>query len=96
MDSVRWLADLARRAGIERLVLNGSFVTAVPEPNGVDCVLLVRCDAVKDPAVEAMLEDGLPFLEIEIVSRGEFDYFVERFFAADRKRIVKGMIEVIL
>ena len=47
--------------------------------------------------VEAMFEDGLPFLEIEVVSRSEFDdFFVERFFAADRKRTRKEMIEVIL
>ncbi len=96
MDSVRWLVDLTRRTGVERLILNGSFVTAVLEPNDVDCVLLVGHDSPKDPTAEAMLEDGLPFLEIEVVSRREFDYFVERFFAADRKRILKGMIEVIL
>jgi hypothetical protein len=27
MQSIRWLVDLAIRAGIERIVLNGSFVT---------------------------------------------------------------------
>lgn len=96
MDSVRWLVDLARRAGVERLILNGSFVTAVPEPNDVDCVLLVSAGFPEDRSAEAMLEDGLPFLEIELVSRREFDYFVERFFAADRKHTCKGMVEVIL
>ena len=41
MESIGWLVDLARRAGVTRLVINGSFVTDVPEPNDVDCVLLV-------------------------------------------------------
>ena len=41
MESIRWLADLAKRAGVERLIINGSFVTDVPEPNDVDCVLLI-------------------------------------------------------
>ncbi len=27
MQSIRWLVDLAKKAGIERIVLNGSFVT---------------------------------------------------------------------
>jgi hypothetical protein len=27
MDSVRWLVDLARKAGAVRIILNGSFVT---------------------------------------------------------------------
>ncbi len=41
MESVRWMLDLAVRPGVERIVLNGSFVTDVMEPNDVDCVLLV-------------------------------------------------------
>ena len=27
MDSIRWLVDLAMKAGVQRLVINGSFVT---------------------------------------------------------------------
>lgn len=38
MDSLRWMVDLAVRAGVERVVLNGSFVTDIMEPNDVDCV----------------------------------------------------------
>src|SRR5262245_38317604 len=40
MESLIWLVDLAKRAGVQRIVVNGSFVTAVLEPNDVDCVLL--------------------------------------------------------
>ena len=47
MDSVRWLVDLIRHAGVERMILNGSFVTAIREPNDVDCVLLMMPDALK-------------------------------------------------
>ena len=96
MDSVRWLVDLARRAGFEKVVLNGSFVTAISEPNDVDCLLLTSDAFLEDQVVEDTLEDGFPFLEIEVVSRREFDYFVQRFIAEDRKNIPKGMIEVIL
>ncbi len=41
MQSLGWLVDLARRAGALRLVVNESFVTDRPEPNDVDCVLLI-------------------------------------------------------
>ena len=41
MESLGWLVDLARRAGATRLIVNGSFTTDRPEPNDVDCVLLV-------------------------------------------------------
>src|SRR3954464_10036995 len=41
MESIRWLVDLAGRAGVQRIVINGSFVTAVLDPNDVDCALLI-------------------------------------------------------
>jgi hypothetical protein len=30
IDSLRWLVGVASRAGVERLILNGSFVTGLP------------------------------------------------------------------
>jgi hypothetical protein len=41
LESLRWMIDLAKRAGVRRIVLNGSFVTDIIEPNDVDCALLV-------------------------------------------------------
>ena len=32
LESLRWLVDLAGRAGAVRLIINGSFVTDVIEP----------------------------------------------------------------
>jgi hypothetical protein len=95
MDSVRWMVDLAVRAGVQRIVLNGSFVTDIMEPNDVDCVLLTGRGFPKDPAAEAELRAGLPFLEIALVRRRRFDRLV-RFFATDRLDVPKGMVEVIL
>jgi hypothetical protein len=40
-ESLRWLVDLARPAGVQRIVVNGSNVTDKLEPNDVDCVLLI-------------------------------------------------------
>ena len=39
IESLRWLVQLARRAGALRIVVNGSFDTDKLEPNDVDCVL---------------------------------------------------------
>jgi hypothetical protein len=41
LESLQWLVDVARGAGALRLIVNGSFVTDRPEPNDVDCVLLI-------------------------------------------------------
>ena len=49
MQSLRWLVDIARRASVRRIVINGSFVTDAYEPNDVDYVLLVGVEFLKDP-----------------------------------------------
>jgi hypothetical protein len=95
-ESVRWLEDLAKRAGVARIVLNGSFVTDVLEPNDVDCVLLIEPGFPKDAAAEAELVEGLPFLDIKLVRQDGFDEFVNEFFATDRQRVPKGIVELIL
>lgn len=95
MEAVRWMVDLAKRAGVQRIVLNGSFVTDIIEPNDVDCVLLAAPLPVDEAAEDELLE-GLPFLDISLVRPDGFDYLVNRFFAFSRARDRKGMIEVIL
>jgi hypothetical protein len=96
MESLRWLFDLARRAGVKRLVIDGSFTTEVFEPNDVDCVLLIEAGFPRDEDAEGELVDGLPFLEMNLVGREDFDMLVEKFFATDRHSIPKGLVEVIL
>ena len=95
MESVRWMIDLARRVGVQRIVLNGSFVTDIMEPNDVDCLLLIGTGPTIDQAAEGELLKGLPFLDILLVRQQEFEYFVNRFFAVDRSWSAKGMVEVI-
>jgi hypothetical protein len=95
MESIGWLIDLAARADVARIVLNGSFVTNIMEPNDVDCVLLVGPGPSKNAAAEDELLQGLPFLDISVVGQADFDYFVDRFFAVDRRLRMKGMIEVL-
>lgn len=95
MESLRWLVELARRAGVERLVINGSFVTDVLEPNDVDCVMLLGVGFPHDQAAEAELIAGLPFLELSLVNQTDFDLLVDEFFATDRHSVAKGMVEII-
>ena len=95
MESLRWLVELARRAGVERLVINGSFVTEVLEPNDIDCVLLIGAGFPRDLRAEAELLAGLPFLELSLVDQADFELLVDEFFATDRHSVGKGMVEVI-
>jgi len=95
MESVRWMVDLAARAGVLRIVLNGSFVTDIMEPNDVDCVLLVPSGRPKNVQAFRELRAGLPFLDIAIVRGGRFDEYLRAIFAKDRFGAPKGMIEVV-
>lgn len=95
MESVRWMVDLAKQAGIARIVLNGSFVTDIIEPNDVDCVLLVDEHLSRPRSAIATLRKGLPFLEIAIVRSVVFHEYVQTIFAADRAGTLKGMVEVV-
>ncbi|MBC8870231.1 MAG: hypothetical protein H8E44_12480 [Planctomycetes bacterium] len=96
MDSLRWLVDLVKQAGIERLIINGSFVTDAAEPNDVDCVLLTSPDFPHDQVAGRELLDGLPFLDIEMVEPRDFGILVDQVFATDRDAIPKGVVEVVL
>jgi len=94
MESVRWMVELAVRAGVQRMVLNGSFVTDIMEPNDVDCVLLFAPGERRNRQALKELRKGLPFLSIALVDQNDFDQLVNDFFASDRLGLPKGMIEV--
>src|SRR5437773_1329485 len=89
MESLRWLVELARRAGVLRIVVNGSFVTDKLEPNDVDCVLLIAEDFPHDTAAEAELLAGLPFVNLELVGPEGFQHLTQRTFATDRNMAPK-------
>jgi len=94
MESLRWLVDLAQRARAQRLIVNGSFVSDVLEPNDVDCALLVGPGFSPEPAVEMELKEGLPFIDLHVVGAEEFDFFVDTIFGIDRLMVHKGVVEV--
>lgn len=62
IESLIWLLDLCKRVGVQRLIINGSFITDKWEPNDIDCVLLPKSDFPQDVQAEAELRDGLPFI----------------------------------
>ena len=74
--------------------MNGSFVTAIMEPNDVDCVLLFSPLRPKDSAAFKELLAGLPFLDIAIAASKRFEQYVSRLCATDRSGVTKGMVEV--
>ncbi|MBL8821786.1 MAG: hypothetical protein JNJ77_04295 [Planctomycetia bacterium] len=96
MDSIRWLVELAKKSGVQRIIINGSFVTDVFEPNDVDCAMLLPSDFPLDPAAAAELSEGLPFVDLHMVEAMEYAIMVEQVYASDRDAVPKGVIEVLL
>ena len=95
MESVRWMVELAARAAVQRIILNGSFLTDIIEPDDVDCVLLVGPRRREQRSALKELRKGLPFLTAVIARQRLFDEYVNDIYATDRSNIPKGMIEVI-
>ncbi len=96
MESLRWLADLAKRARTKRFIVNGSFVTDIFEPNDVDCVLLIAPDPSHDNAALDEIAAGLPFLDVQVVEQIDFTMLVDRFFATDCHFTPKGVVELMI
>ena len=98
-SSANRVATMAYRPGrpcrIERIVLDGSFVTDAIEPNDIDCVLLIDPHFPDDASAAKGLIDGLPFLDLELVELSEFSLLTEHIFATDRNGVPKGLVEVI-
>ena len=62
----------ARRAGVERVIVNGSFVTARPDSNDVDVIVLPGHDYPRGSSPATDEEYVWPFLQI-IVAADEAD-----------------------
>ncbi len=95
-ESLKWLVNLARAVGVQRLILNGSYTTDTVEPNDVDCVLLIAPDFSPDSVAEGEIRQGIPFLDIHLVESPDFAFYIEVFYATDRYSAPKGMVEVVL
>jgi hypothetical protein len=72
-------------------VIEGSFTTKRPEPNDVDCAVMVGPDVEPDREVDSF--EDIPYLHVFVLSIDAFDDFVEKIFGIDRQCNPKGFIE---
>jgi len=97
IKELRDFFDWAQQAGIERVVVNGSFVTAKRAPNDVDVVILPGVD---DSGVETLVVDmelRFPFLQIIVAADEEdLESWATSDFGTDRHGHPKGVVEVTL
>jgi hypothetical protein len=97
LDELGQFITWAKRAGVRRLIVNGSFVTGKLSPNDVDIVIVPGPDYPRGLLSEEEDEIVWPFLQIILAADDEdLDRWISREFATDRKRRPKGVVEVIL
>jgi hypothetical protein len=93
IDFINW----ARKAGIQRVIVNGSYVTEKMVPNDVDIVALPGPDYPRGEVPCTEQESRWPFLQILIAAdESDLVQWATQDFGTDRKRNTKGVVEVII
>lgn len=94
-ESLAWTIDAARRMGTLRFIIDGSFVDDKPEPNDVDCVLLLAPDYPRDEMAARMIEEGIPFVQAILFKQSDdMEEFLRLEFMTDRKGRARGLVEL--
>jgi hypothetical protein len=93
LDFLAW----ARRADIQRVIVNGSYVSAKTAPNDVDVVVLPGAEYPRGELACSEQEARWPFLQILIaVDDSDLEEWSLHDFGTDRNRRSKGVVEVLL
>jgi hypothetical protein len=96
MQSLRWLVEMCKRDDVLRLIVNGSFVTAKPDPEDVDCVLLGGKTFGTNGISLHEWRTPIPFIHLEIGDAIIFEAYATEVFGTDLNLRPKGVIEVML
>ncbi len=89
--------EAARKAGVRRLLVNGSFVTAKLAPNDIDVVILPGPDYPRQGPPLDSDELVWPFLQLVVAADdADFEAWAITTFGTDREQRPKGVVEVIL
>jgi len=85
----------AKNAGVRRLMVNGSFVTAKPAPNDLDLVFLPSPGYFEQEQRLDADELIWPFLQIIVAADdADFEAWAAHQFGTDRRGRPKGVVEV--
>jgi len=76
--------DAAKKAGVQRLMVNGSFVTGKPEPNDID--LIVEVSATHDFAADVSMAAYNILSKQRVRRRFGFDLLLAREGSAEGRR----------
>lgn len=93
LDFLSW----TRRAGVQRIIVNGSYVSEKSAPNDVDVVILPGRDYPRNETPFSQLEARWPFLQVFVaVDVTDLEQWSLADFGTDRMRRMKGVVEVLI
>jgi len=102
-ERLRMFVELAQHCGALRMFVNGSFVTAKPEPDDVDVVIwmsekyykLLECADEEAIRLEEMFKTRKPKEPFLVDTEREWNGWIE-FFSRLREHLIKrkGLVEV--
>ncbi len=97
IDELLQFIEAARKAGVRRIMVNGSFVTGKLAPNDVDVVFLPGPDYPRQDSRLDSDELVRPFLQVIVpADDADFEAWAEKQISTDRRKRPKGVVEVIL
>ncbi len=97
INELVFFIDAAKKAGVRRLLVNGSFVTGKLAPNDVDVVILPGPDYPRQSQELESNELVWPFLQIIVAADDiDFESWAIKQFSTDRRKRAKGVVEVTL
>ena len=97
INELVFFIDAAKKAGVRRLLVNGSFVTGKLAPNDVDVVILPGPDYPRQSQKLESNELVWPFLQIIVAADDiDFESWAIKQFSTDRRKRAKGVVEVTL
>jgi hypothetical protein len=89
--------DWARRSGVSRMIVNGSYATSKISPYDVDVVILPGAEYPRVEMSASQQASRWPFLQIFVaIDEADLIQWSVRDFGTDRSRRPKGVIEVLL
>jgi hypothetical protein len=89
--------EWAQRAGVRRIIVNGSFVTEKVSPNDVDIVILPSAEYPRGEQSISDQEMLWPYLQIFVADDDvDLHAWALEDFGTDREDKKKGVVEVIL
>ena len=95
INELRRFINWCHRTGVQRLLINGSFVTEKLDPIDVDVVILPKPNVTAAELPPKSEDIVWPFLQVQVaLDENDFETWAREDFGIDNRGIPKGTVEI--